>query len=447
MTQETAQYHDIYLKIQATIGKIKEFNFYSYFCCIGTWNENTTCAITLKKRKTSLEEFGLFNKVEVASIDKNKLIDFYKSSSEPLQTTFDFIDRVQIRNIPNVDEAYIGHIPFSEFKKLIIDDGSGNLRNLFNDNIRDFLGLDNDVNTKIYETIQEKDFSKFPLYNNGITIIAEENMGRQEKFILNNYQIVNGCQTSNVLYNCRDVAGIDDTSIPIKLLITKDDALRDGVILSTNSQSKIDKEGLLALTTFQKQLESYYISANDKLFYERRSNQYANNTEVKARSIVTIREQIKSFVAIFLNEPEIVSGYFSKIYRDKKDQLFIADHNLQAYYVAGFLQCRFKELLNSKEIDRKYNKARYHIFMLFRMLCENEPFKADFIRKKNTKYFEHLLTCVRDKAVCLDKLKLVFQIIDSSGIDILNTKEIYRKTTTKAFIDSFNMKEATDDSK
>ena len=247
MTPETKQFHEVFLSIQDDLRVIKDYNMCGYFCCIGSWNDNTSCSITLEAKKKLIENLHLFNNVEVKPIDKNRLIELFRKTSNPINAIFDFVYRVQIRNIDNVEEAYIGYIPFSEFKKLIIDEENDNLKNLFYDNIRDFLGLDNDVNEKILQTLTAKEFSQFSLFNNGITIIAEENTGRQDKFIINNYQIVNGCQTSNVLYEGLDIPGIDNALIPIKLVITKDEALRDKIILSTNSQSKIDKEGLLAL--------------------------------------------------------------------------------------------------------------------------------------------------------------------------------------------------------
>ena len=446
MSPEVNQFHEIFLAIQSELRIIKEYNLYGYFCCTGIWSDETSAAITLKTKKKIIEDTKLFEKVDIKSIDKSKLIELYKKTSNPINASFDFVNRVQIRNLQNVEEAYIGHIPFTEFKKLIVDEDNGNLKNLFYDNIRDFLGLDNEVNEKISQTLTEKEFSQFSLFNNGITIIAEENSGRQEKFILNNYQIVNGCQTSNVLYECLDIEGIENTIVPIKLVITKDETLRDKIILSTNSQSKIDREGLLALTTFQKQLEEFYANSNDKLFYERRNNQYANNPEVKQKNIVNIREQIKSFVATFLEEPDVVSGYFGRIYKERVGDIFISEHLLEPYYVTGLIQYRFKELLNTKEIERKYNKAQYHVFMLFRMLEETEPFTKEMLsRKKKKIYFESLISKLRDKEKYLKSFNKIFKVIDESGIDILNSKEIYLKSTTKAFVDSFNKTHKKDD--
>lgn len=438
LTPEAKQYHEVFLAIQSDFGVVKDYNMVAFFCCLGNWEDNTTCAVTLSNKKEDIKKTELFNHVEINPIGKGRLIELYKKTSNPISVTFDFPTRISIKKIDNVEEAYIGYVSFKEFRKLIVDDDNGKLKNLFNDNIRDFLGIDNEVNEKISQTLKDGDFSQFSLLNNGVTIVAEENTGRQDKFILNNYQIVNGCQTSNVLYESLSINGIDDTLIPIKLIITRDDTLRDKIILSTNSQTKINKEGLLALTKFQKQLEEYYYSANDNLYYERRSNQYYNKPEVKRKSIVDIREQIKSFVAMFLDEPHEVSGYFSRVYKERQGDIFIEEHLLEPYYISGLIQFRFKEFLNSREIDRKYNKARYHVFMLFRMIEEAEPFNKEFLSKKKKKiYFENLLRVIRSKEKCMSGFKKTFAIIDASRINVLNAKEIYKTTTTATLIESF----------
>jgi hypothetical protein len=48
--------------------------------------------------------------------------------------------------IESIKESYVGFLPFSEYRKIIIDD-YGKMRPIFDDNIRDFLG-DVDVNKK-----------------------------------------------------------------------------------------------------------------------------------------------------------------------------------------------------------------------------------------------------------------------------------------------------------
>lgn len=437
LTEEARRYHDIYLSILSDLNSVKEFNFHAFYCWLGTWNKNTSCAVTIQAKEAEIKDKKLFDKTEIMPIDKSKLIDMYKKASNPTVAEFEFSNKTEVNNVPNVEEAHIGLLPFSEFRKLIIDPDNGKLRNLFYDNVRDFLG-DNEVNDKIKQTLDDKCFSDFSLLNNGITIIASENTGRSNKFIISNYQIVNGCQTSNILYECRSVEGIDNTMIPVKLIITQDENLRDRIILSTNNQTSIAEEELLALTKFQKRLEDYYASANDGTYYERRNNQYATKG-IKKMLIIDIREQIKSFVAMFLDEPHEVSGQFGKVYKERKKEIFADEHLLDPYYISGLIQCRFKEFLSSKDIDRKYNKARYHVFMLFRMLHESEKFQKIFLKTTKKKaYFDNMLLILRDRKNCLSRFNSAFQIIDGSGIDIKNRREIYKKSTTNALIEEYN---------
>ena len=305
--------------------------------------------------------------------------------------------------------------------------------------VRDFLGLDekvNKVNENINKTLSEKQFSLFQLLNNGITIIAEEKKGRGDHFILSNYQIVNGCQTSNVLFLNRDLDGISNLFIPIKLIITDDQDIRDKIIVSTNNQTQIKEEQLLALTSFQKGLEEFYKNMGDGLYYERRKSQYSFDASIKKKTIIDIREQIKTYVAMFLEEPHVVSGYFGKVYKERNSQIFLKDHKYEPYYLSGLTHYKFKTLINTKKIDRKYNKARYHIFMLFRKIAEPNE-KVEPASNKIKKYSDAIIEILRDDKQCLKHFLNATEIIDSAAINIEEQKEIYKKSTTNALIEEF----------
>jgi hypothetical protein len=74
------------------------------------------------------------------------------------------------------------------------------------------------------------------------------------------------------------------------------------------------------------------------------------------------------------------------------------------------------------------------------MLNEPEVFKKDFLKssKKNKIYFDNLFSVLRDKKKCINSLNNIFKIIDDSGIDITNQKEIYKKGTTNTLIETYN---------
>lgn len=441
LTPEAQEYHNIFLEILKLLSYLKSFNCKLYYCSTGSWKDKTSCATTIEKKITLLKNTEYFkcdrgDSVEVIPVDNEKLRKLYDKTNQPFNAEFTFSDKIALNDIENVKESYIGRLPFSEYKKIIIDGDTGKLKPLFYDNVRDFLGVDEEVNFKINETIKNKQFSLFQLLNNGITIIAEDNKGRGDKFILISSQVVNGCQTSNVLFLNKDLEGIDDLFFPIKLIITDDPDIRDEIIVSTNNQTEIKEEQLLSLTSFQKNLEEFYKCMNDGLYYERRKSQYSNESTIIKKSIVDIREQIKSYVAMFLEEPHVVSGFFGKVYKDRKNSIFHRDHNEEPYYLSALTQYKFKQLLNSKKIERKYNKARYHLFMLFRKFAEPSE-KVEPNNKKIKDYCQAILKIVRDEKECLKNFLQAIEIIDKSGINVDDPKEIYKKSTTNALLEEF----------
>lgn len=437
MTSKVKEYHRILLQLYATPSIIKYFKCKLFYCSTGTWNKNTTCSTTLAIKREEITNLNIFEEVDIKPIDSVALRKLYDKVTNPLKAEFSFDSRTELKNILNVQEAYIGNLPFTEFKKIIIDEETHKIKNLFYDNVRDDLGDTEDVNEKINKTLKDKEFSIFPLLNNGVTVIAEKNEGRGSRFVLDNYQIVNGCQTSNVLFRNKELLGIDSLIVPIKLIITDNENLRDKIIISTNSQTKIKEEQLLALTAFQKGLEEFYEYSKDGIYYERRTSQYSANQSIKKKCIVNIREQIKSYVAMFLEEPDVVSGYFGKVYKDRKDDIFIKEHKYEPYYVSGFTQYKFKQFINSKKIDRRYNKARYHILLLFRKIVKPENL-IDFKSRKIPQYCRIYLTILRNENKCLSFFNKAIDIIKKAAIDIDNQKEIYKKSTTLKLMGVYN---------
>jgi len=418
---------------------LKSFNCKLFYCSTGKWNEKTSCSVTLKKKSEEIKKLGIFKNdiVSIKPIDHEKLRILFDKGNQPLKTEFNFPQKISLNEIEKVKDSFIGVLPFNEFKKIITDNETGKLKPLFYDNVRDFLGLDENVNENINQTLEDKQFPLFQLLNNGITIVAEENKGRANKFVLINYQIINGCQTSNILFLNKDLKGIENSFVPIKLIITDDEDIRDKIIVSSNNQTKIKEEQLLALTSFQKGLEEFYKQIGDNLYYERRKSQYSYDPSIMKKTIVDIREQIKSYLGMFLDEPHAISGYFGKVYKERKSQIFMRDHKFEPYYISGLTQYKFKHFVNSKKIARKYNKARYHIFMMFRKICE--PFeKVESSNKKIKSYGDAIHKILINESKCLSQFVNVTKVIDSSGVNIEDQKEIYKKSTTNTLIEEFN---------
>jgi AIPR protein len=93
--------------------------------------------------------------------------------------------------------------------------------------------------------------------NNGVTIIAKSLQTTGDKFKMEDFQIVNGCQTSHVLFDQRDK--IDDSvKIPLRLICTQDETIIRDIIQATNRQTEVRVDQFLAADDFQKKLEEYF---------------------------------------------------------------------------------------------------------------------------------------------------------------------------------------------
>lgn len=100
-----------------------------------------------------------------------------------------------------------------DFIEQILTDKNDRLRQrIFEDNVRDFIGFDGDINAEMASTLKDGIKQKrFGILNNGITIISPDVRITGFEIFLPDFQIVNGCQTSNVLFEHRDSVTEDAT--------------------------------------------------------------------------------------------------------------------------------------------------------------------------------------------------------------------------------------------
>ncbi len=232
-------------------------NLKIFYVTTGSWSEDANLATRINAGVEHLENTNLFNKIAFHPLGAQEICRLYRKSKESVSTTFQFSNRITIPEIKGVTEAYIGLLPYEQFLNIVSDDEQ-NLLNVFEDNVRDFQGENNDVNSGIATTIRDEDSEIFSVLNNGVTIVANSISLTGNQFTITDYQIVNGCQTSNVLYNNRDSENIKKVNIPIKLIATTDDDIKTRITLATNNQTPIKKEQLASLTQFQRRLEQYY---------------------------------------------------------------------------------------------------------------------------------------------------------------------------------------------
>ncbi|WP_158580436.1 AIPR family protein [Dorea sp. OM07-5] len=431
----------------------KNPELFLYYVTLGTWTDDENLRATISVGKESLRGTNLFSNISFEPCGSEKIQDLYRKTKEKLKATFKFEKRITMYSINDDEVGYSGVLPFKEFKKLIIDE-NGVTKAVFEDNIRDYLGPNPDVNKNITETIKTGNVNAFSMLNNGITVVTSSIIISGDIATIEDYQIVNGCQTSNVLIeNMDSVEGIDELIIPIRIIATKDENLKNDITRATNSQTAIKKDQLEALSTFQKKLEEYYKTYRDEdaLVYERRTGQYRDSNIPKNR-IVTIAMQIKTVAAMFLDEPSGVSGQYGTVAKRVGNKIFKTADKEIIYYVSSLALYKIENLFRTHKIDKKYRRARYHAMMLFRMLVSTEEMPR-FNARKMENYCKNILEVLENNAEC-ERIfcGIVAYIASKDGeLDIMDRKCFERKETTeylkncldeiKIFVDTYSISE------
>jgi hypothetical protein len=287
---------------------------------------------------------------------------------------------------------------------------------LFEANIRDFYRK-NDLNSMILKTSSDANEAKyFWSYNNGLTITCrkvDELPGNRYK--LHGIQIVNGCQTSNALYQAYKnktlfdqyvQKGIENlnktetkkyesiktlqlnsnTTILARIIETNDSNLTYRITETTNSQTPIKSFSLKANDDIQKNIQEYLLQRG--IYYERRINFYKN---LGKRHPVSIQHLFQLYVAHVLCKPSQVKTRPATMFQDFYDEVFPAPTKRTVDYAIYHVSIRVdyalknyihKIKINNEETDpyllQLFANGRLHLgcFFLQSILTYKYNFKG-----------------------------------------------------------------------
>jgi len=349
---------------------LKSPKCYLYYVTVGQWTGDAVLEGRRASVVSDLKGLAIFDSPQMICAGAAELHRAYQATKSPITRTFLFDRRVEVPATAGVTQAAIGYLPFSEFQKLLIDDGGTEmLTSIFEDNIRDWQGY-KAINSGIRATLKSEDRSKFVLMNNGVTIITKDLTRVGDQFTIRDYQIVNGCQSSNVLFDTRPLD--DSVMVPVRLVHTSDEKVKELITTATNSQTEIKPDQFASGRNFSRGLELYFKSFPDdrKLYYERRDGQYDKGPEPKVR-IVDAPTVLRSYASIFQEVPHMAT----RSYRSIRDQIgvtvFVDGQKYIAYYYASYAWFLLEKYFKDKTIEPKYKSARYHLLLAVHLLIDN----------------------------------------------------------------------------
>lgn len=147
--------------------------------------------------------------------------------------------------------AFVTTLTGSQLRQLYVDHGD----RLFDRNVRLFLGArKGGVNAGIRETIDSlSDRINFWAYNNGVTFVCDSYDLESDQIVLNNFSIVNGCQTTVTIGNSLPTS-VRKVRVLARFIAAPERAI-DSIIRYTNSQNPIRLWDLTAQDKLQKRIK------------------------------------------------------------------------------------------------------------------------------------------------------------------------------------------------
>jgi hypothetical protein len=242
-----------------------------------------------------LDEKLIFN-LNIWDINRFFRVNETNSNREPIEINFsDFLENkkegLQCLKVPNIDElydCYLAIIPGSVLANLYKEFSN----ELLESNVRAFLGQAGKFNKGIRDTIRVKPQMFLP-YNNGITATANEVVTKtidNNLYItkLNDFQIVNGGQTTASLYHTQKKykdADLSSISVQMKLTVIKD-----------VDQKNLEVPNIARYANSQNKVTELDLSSNNPYFVKIESlsrKKYVINPENKNQSVLWFFERVK----------------------------------------------------------------------------------------------------------------------------------------------------------
>ena len=274
------------------------------------------------------------------------------------------------------------------------------------DNIRGYLGQTS-YNTNIKTTIIEEP-ENFFMFNNGITITTSYleakkiNSGAKMLFELKDYQLVNGGQTINTIFEYLQSANGDKTfklrqaSVLVRIFKVSDSGsevlnsldeskgkgpLKNRIAEYTNSQNSINPQDLKSVSSLQILIQQFL--AQKDIEYIRKTGIESNEKQYNYR--ITM-DQLTKLLYSCQGYPERVTNQKRKLYTDYYDTIYVVSES-------GFdFDGTYKKILEYFRLRKKYStyteqRLYYLLYMIYNYKVSDEianKLLNDTLEKYNT---------------------------------------------------------------
>lgn len=374
-SQYLADFKKMFNKVFENIGRIRGGlpDIHAYFFTAAPDTTAVEIDAAFQVGEAALKKMGYSNETLLIKAPREAIHELWLSADGPMEARLATVGYAPFPAAPDINNAYVATVSARSFIDTVLKDPSGNPRKkLFEENVRDFLGVDVEVNSEIAETLNSPDKKqRFGLMNNGITIVASSVRPAGQEIFIRDFQIVNGCQTSNILISL-DSQVDSSVSLMIKLIEADDPSVIDDIVRATNRQSKVEDAQFISTLDALRVLEQYFNARGatepNRLYFERRKGQYRAENVAPAR-IFDTREVARCYAAVVMMRPDLSSRYPNRLTGELLNDVFSRSAQEEDYYTASYSHYRLRMLTGNKRFDGRYSKLRWHIMAAASKYC------------------------------------------------------------------------------
>jgi hypothetical protein len=398
----------------------------------------------IESNRARLDTLSLFSEIDIQLIGAKQLQSGYRAATNSFSATIAFPNPITLPSHPRVSEAFIGLLEGKELMELATtkDEATGERsinRAVFYDNIRDF-NPNSEINKGILEQVKAGDAESFVFKNNGVTVIAKSINRTRDTFRLEDFQIVNGCQTTNILFAAGEAA--DGISVPFRLVVSNDSDFVASIIIGTNRQNEVKEDQFWALSPFMKDLEEYCRSqaADQTVFVERRENQY-RELSVERTRLFKPAEILKSVAAMYLHQPNRAARDYRGIRKEFAESVFQSTHNVELYHRAALASYRFDFAVRNGRVDKSRGIYKYYALYALGRMAHGDNSLLGAHRKVQEKSKGVIDAIINDETKWQHHIEAVASILDKHIADqgIATRERVRDYLRTESALEAFRI--------
>lgn len=278
-------------------------------------------------------------------------------------------------------------------------------RSLFARNVRYGLGRTR-VNREIQETLRrQEEHDKFFLYHNGLTIVCDHFSFENGNLIVENYSIVNGCQSVVTFFENRNDLTKELAVLAKVIGVDVEDPLAEAITYSNNNQNSISMRDLRSNHRIQIELQNEF----EKLFGDQVQYRIKRGEEISSDIVIDNEYAAQMITAFYLGEP-YSSHQKYKLFDASYYRVFHRRIRAEHIYLAHLLMQATEDSIAEVQDDliKKYGLTKFLFLHVMRRIMEKSDLGSEILDNPRQIVLEHSGALERAAKEILDLLVVDF---------------------------------------